>query len=615
MAEITINEVSASYTYNIGTASFATVAFPITSCWGPGYVVNTADEDSEYLEGVTWLKFPATPEGLESFVSTYRGPETNYRITKDYSYHMAMTLLTAGYDILTCRLSDGGTSEGSFVQEGATEDNPFTLYVKAKYPGSFGNTLEIHLKKSINSDIWNIITYVVDSSGIKTAVENLLFVFDIEKSTDSIMYVDELESNFLVLNTSGSLNGEYSNLKFAKDSVKLANGSDKATDAGASDALDAAVAYAKSRYGNDSINCEYIKTLTGLKATLTDSVKANCIKHREFCFTSAYKVFDLLKDKVSYNPNRVISPGWDDQDFEYLTGTTYTQDIVDISPLHKKLMEVAYFSRCATAYIDVPKSLLRRYVYNESTETNKQGYAQRLARYQPSATGVDVNVGLYSTHSALFAPWGQYTYVGTSRHNAASPSFQALMIQRAMILNQSVQYEWMLPTNRKHNVKLGKFQYDVPKKILDSWQTLEGVGVNAITNIPELGTSLWGNSTLYEVPPATYQALANLSTRLLVNAVEDVIYRCGLAITFQYNNEQAYSSFYAGVTPLLDQMKNVGAIDNYYVKMASDINALDNVNANTVVGKVILVVNGVVNDIVVDLIALPPGTDLNQYIS
>ena len=62
-------------------------------------------------------------------------------------------------------------------------------------------------------------------------------------------------------------------------------------------------------------------------------------------------------------------------------------------------------------------------------------------------------------------------------------------------------------------------------------------------------------------------------------------------------------------------MKNVGAIDNYYVKMASDINALDNVNANTVVGKVILVVNGVVNDIVVDLIALPPGTDLNQFIS
>jgi hypothetical protein len=60
-------------------------------------------------------------------------------------------------------------------------------------------------------------------------------------------------------------------------------------------------------------------------------------------------------------------------------------------------------------------------------------------------------------------------------------------------------------------------------------------------------------------------------------------------------------------------MKNVGAIDDYYVKMAADINGLDQVNANTVIGKIYLVINGVINDIIIDLIALPPGTDLNQY--
>ena len=128
-----------------------------------------------------------------------------------------------------------------------------------------------------------------------------------------------------------------------------------------------------------------------------------------------------------------------------------------------------------------------------------------------------------------------------------------------------------------------------------------------------MGTNLWGNSTLFEVPPATYQALANLSTRFLVNAVEDVAYRCGVGITFQYNNNQAYNKFYAGVTPLLDTMKNVGAIDDYYVRMSADINGLDHVNANTVIGKIWLVINGVVNDIYIDLIALPPGVDLNQF--
>ena len=145
--------------------------------------------------------------------------------------------------------------------------------------------------------------------------------------------------------------------------------------------------------------------------------------------------------------------------------------------------------------------------------------------------------------------------------NTASPSFLALLIDRAMILNQSVQYEWALPTTRRHNLNIGKLAYNVPKKLLDEWQSLDGVGVNVLTNIPDRGVSLWGNSTLYEVPPATYQALANLSSRKLVNAVENLAYRCGISITFQYNNEQAYNSFYAGMTPLLDTMKNQGAIE------------------------------------------------------
>ena len=350
--------------------------------------------------------------------------------------------------------------------------------------------------------------------------------------------------------------------------------------------------------------------------------QAQSIANREWAFTAAYFVYQLLKDKLNYNPQRIISPGWDDQDFEFLgtdevtTGKkTEHVSVSDflISPLHKIIMETAYYSRCATGMIDIPRSLLRKDVYNEETDPLKEGYTQKLARIDVTVGSDDVNSILYPTHSALFAPWGQYKYVGTGKQNIAPPAFIALLIQRAQILNQSMQYEWALPTNRKHNLQLGKFDYKVPKKLLDVWQKLEGVGVNVLTEIPELGTNLWGNSTLYEVPPATYQALANLSTRYLVNAVEDIAYKCGISITFQYNNEQAYNKFYAGVTPTLDTMKNVGAIEDYYVRMAADINGLDQVNANTVIGKIYLVVNGVINDIIIDLIALPPGVDLDQF--
>lgn len=609
MANITINEVSQNYSYSTGSSNYATVALPITSCWGPGFF----DPDSlgksaeEMLEETAWSRFPATQQGLESFVATYRGVASNYRLAKDYSYQMAMTLLTAGYDVLVCRLCPGTQASGEFKLKEGTG----SFAIKAKYPGTFGNTLQIVLRRVPNRDYWNIITYTIDNSGVKSALENIVFVFDIDKSTDSILHIDEVQSSFLSITCKGIAKND---VEFDSESILLEGGSDLAANTEAM--IDDAIKLATDRYkvvgytNPDSL--AYITALKSAKSSITDTVSTSTIKYREWTYTYALEVYELLKDKLSYNPNRIISPGWDDQDYKFLTGEL-VKNITEISPLHIKLMDVAYYSRCATAFLDIPKSLPRSRVYDESLADNQSGYAQLLARYVPSNALYDLNTSLYSTHSALFAPWGQYTYVGTGKQAPASPSFEALMIHRAMILNQAVQYEWALSTNRKHNLKLGKFDYSVPKKLLDEWQSLEGVGVNIITTIPDLGTTVWGNSTLYEVPPATYQALANLSTRFLVNAIEDVVYRAGISITFTYNNTDAYGSFYAAVTPILDTMKNVGAIEDYLVKMSADIDGEDRVNANTVIGKIWITVNGVINDIIVDLIALPPNVNLAQF--
>jgi hypothetical protein len=220
---------------------------------------------------------------------------------------------------------------------------------------------------------------------------------------------------------------------------------------------------------------------------------------------------------------------------------------------------------------------------------------------------------LYSSNAALFAPWGQYVYSGTSRQAPATPSFMALLIERAMIKNQSAQYEWALPTTRTNNVRLGKLAYTVPKALMDNWQAPDGTRVNTITTVPSLGTTIWGNATLFDVPVATYNALMNLSTRKLVNAVKDTVFKIGIGMEFQYNGQEAYAKFYAGVTPLLDTMRNVGAIEDYKITMAADINNIDSINANSVIGTIYLVIVGVIENITVDLIALPQGTDLSQF--
>lgn len=643
MANITVNEVSQNYTYNIGNNAYATVATPIAACWGPGYFYSDS-ADADALDRVAWRRYPATQAGMEAFVADYRGPESCYKVAKDFSYYQCLTYLSAGYDVLVCRVGGGATASSQYksyaTSGGGASTNVFK--VEAKYPGSFGNNLYVTFtQKSYHvygsndpAYYWMGTVYITDSTGYRSAVESFVFTGSPEEATDSIPYIDDVESAYIVFKDI-----VYDILEVATVIHNHSTDSDEPLEGGSdiTDVDDDNLAATKAAIQNiitarfaagsiaDESNPTYHSAVDQVftNAATVGFVKLTAVYARELHYLLAARVIKLLTDKLAYNPDVLVLPGWDDIDFAYLDGVDPADGPVlavgtslpQISPLHAIMLQTAYFSRCAVAYIDIPRCVEKQDVYREKPDGQKhEGYAQLLSRYMPTTVGNSgPNAALFNTHGALSVPWGQYRYVGNGKNNLANPAFESLMIERAMILNQAAQYWWALPANRRHNLKMGKLDYDVSKKYLDQWQSLEGVGVNVITNIPELGLSIWGNSTLYEVPPATYQALANLSTRKLFNSIEDLVYKVGISITFAYNNDQAYSKFYAGVTPLLDTMKNVGAIDGYYVKMAADINGLDQVNANTVVGKIYLIVNGVINDIVVDLIALPPGSDLSVY--
>lgn len=684
MAHININEISQNYSYNVATSSYATVALPITACWGPGYFdpdtyfpdehaneENYNQKVSRMLEQTHWLRFPSSQEGLERFVATYRGPSTPHRLANDYSYQMAMTLLTAGYDILVCRLCPGAHASLT-VKQGGTgrldEDVP-SILMRAKYPGTFGNNLSIRITKTKHNSLfklpenligdrpdcfWTVTTYLDNKeNGTHTPLETHYITFHLEFATDQILYYKDIESKYWeitkvtkpIKETSGAEDiGEYSMYtQMIRIENKFDGGTDYNTEIADEKISEQLTKLDESRYDwaqhfynhkrgfkdttksaieNKPLDFKRIALYrTWLHASLVCAkTSPTALAGEDNAVTSGINgVYDLLKDKLSYNPNRVISPGWDDQDYlfyyddleaiEQRTGQNRNEPNIEPSPIALKLLDVAANSRCATAYIDIPRCLNRQFVKFDVDPTGQyKGYADALAQNYQQYNYVNKD-GLLTTHAALFAPWGQYQYVGTSKMVQTSPSFLALMIQRAQILNQPIQYEWALPTNRKHNLRIGKLDWTVPKHLLDKWQSNEGVSINAITTLPDLGTNIWGNSTLFDTPPATYQALANLSTRLLVNAIEDVVYRVGLSITFQYNNDQAISKFYAGVSPILDTLKNVGAIEDYKIRMNPDIRGLDHVNANTLIGKVYVKIFGVINDIDVDLICLPPGAD------
>lgn len=613
MAQIIINEISKNYTYSTGTTSFCSVALPMTASWGPAFedpdTLGIGLEDE--LEGTVFAHFPATQEGLDAFTATYRGPASNYRAAKDFSYQIAVSLLTAGYDLDVCRVCSGTHAAGTLnasVVNGDSSSALGTVTLKAKYPGSFGNNLIGLIKKVEGShNYWNLLTYIVDSTGGKTAVENLVFVFDFDNSSDNIPHISEVTSNFFDIIVSGI--DQDIDVVFDVNQVQLTGGSDRKEDGSAEAMMNDAIALAQTRFniaaGTDS--ADYIAALNSIKSAGPSISKASSIRYMEWNYNAAYYTMDILADKLAYNSKRLIMPGWDDQNFWALTGETVVR-MNSLSPLHTKMMEVAAIGRCMTALIDIPKSLERSGVWIDSPDAALEGYAQKISRYLPSSGAVNAD-GLFSTHSALFGPWATYKYVGVARSNIAPPSFLALLMNIGMLKNQSTQYEWIQPETRRHNLAIGTPDYKVPKKMLDNWQSNEGVSLNVLTQIPDQGFTIWGNSTLMDVPPATYNALQNLSTRYLMNAIKDIVYRAGIGITFQYNNQEAYSKFFAATTPLLDTMQMVGAITSYEVHMSKDLNALDSVNLNAVVGQIIIYVEGVISDITVDLIALPAGTE------
>lgn len=606
MAQITINEISKNYTYSAGNISFCSVALPITACWGHSYEDPAAlgKTEEEVLESTVFQHFPSTAAGLDAFNAEYRGPAANYRSANDFSYQVAISLLAAGYDIDVCRVCSGAHASASFTTVVGEEETPNTFTVRAKHPGSFGNNLYVTLVKPAGKPYWNLIVYIVDSMGGKSAVENLTFVFDIDNSTDAVPHISEVTSSFITFVIDGV---DSDTVTFTANDVRLTGGTDRKQLVGetADSIMGEAITLATARFtaAPGTSSTEYVQALTAVRSGTVSVSKASAIRYREWNFNAAMKVIEILTDKLAYASKRLIMPGWDDQDFLFLTGETKAR-IASLSPLHARMMDVASIARCMTALIDIPRSLERSGVWNDSPESNLEGYTQKVARYLPTTIG-DASDGLFSTHSATFGPWCQYKYAGMSRAVQASPSFLKLLMDISMIRNQSAQYEWILPQNRQHDVVIGDPDYRVPKRLLDVWQSNEGASLNVMTVLPDSGMTCWGNSTAYEVPVATYNALQNLSTRYLINAIKDVVFRAGVAITFQYNNEDAYSSFYAACSPILDTMFNQKAIAGYHIEMSKDINALDSVQLNSVIGKITVYVNDVINDVTVDLIAIP----------
>lgn len=501
-------------------------------------------------------------------------------------------------------------------------DSTFGAFnIPAKYPGTYGNQLKVRIKVGTDNYGRKIGTVEVfdrngytDSPDAVVRTDQLLemrsVAFDVNAATDSQPYITET-----VFSNLGVITVQNSNLLTGSTYVtSLLGGTDYATVGnGISTTPDIDVQIMNivlQRMSSDTGFAKYIRAQVGdtaasvaPEATMDEIVQ---IWNQQSVMQNAIAMLGELTDPLAYDWDAVFMGIMDDQYIPLSWQEAHPEVAISYEPTaaHLKMLEAAANSKCGAALIGTPFGLKRGTIMGDiATGTIK--FKDDLA----AAAGQTL-----STFGELVGPWCKTTLPINGANSWITPELGHLLL---IINAQGVGGQnkwWMVPAGMTGSGIVHSPEYRVKKAYLDIIQDHnEGVCMNPLMQVPGKGFTCFGNSTLWDKPLGTYNALQNLSTRFLTNRVKQRIWDTALQILFKYNNQNAYSHFYAGVSPLLDEMRAVGALTGtesnpwgYRIIMNPDIINLDRINANTVIGKVELAVTGVIDTVDVDLFLLPP---------
>ena len=542
-----------------------------------------------------------------------------------------------GYGLFTFRLGSAETYNpvenltlGGAGVAAVIPDDSQIMRVQAKYPGTFGNNLKVRIKCALNANGFKIGTVeVFDNSGYNSypdevvttdkLLELVSVAFDEDAATDNRPLITEaVFSNidtpkFVVKSTNASVSPtEYPAGVFV---MSLYRGTDYLTDfkdiegkpvsITASDVKDIVA----ESFDTDSTFYGYIKDIAeDYEANDHDALVR--LYNQQMLYKRFYACVGELTDPIIYDWDALVQGIADDQYVpkSYLEAHPEFTMEYEVSTLVTKMIEVAANSKCGAALIGTPFGMPRGIQTGSGAAVVRTG-ALKYKDLVSQAVGAT-----YSTFGEVVGPWCKTTLALAGANSWIAPEIaHLLLIINAKGVGGQNKW-WMIPAGMLGSGIVHSPEYKIKKKYLDLIQNHdEGVCLNPLMEVPGKGFTCFGNSTLWDKPLGTYNALQNLSTRFLTNRVKQRIWDTALQILFKYNNEDAYSHFYAGLSPLLDEMRAVGALTGneynpwgYRIIMNPDIINLDRINANTVIGRVELAVTGVIDTVDVDLFLLPP---------
>lgn len=552
--------------------------------------------------------------------------------------------------------------------DGTDPENVTKLRLRAKYPGTFGNQLKVRIKTDYNSYGKAIgVVEVFDRNGVlanadrivpsDSLLEQVDVAFDIEGATDTRPLITEATFNYLTTITALNLKDVPIGTSFV---ASLTNGTDipqvLESDINTNDdpnytgvikpeAVTQQVIIPLVQERFDNKECSFVRYLRAVLPVPCeaceeecDGVCANC-ESKEQCekckedgkiacgeilpvservkiycnqraMHNAMLMIPELTDPIVYDWDVVFNGIQDDQYIpkSWLDTHPDFELSYEVTRMHYILIETAANSKCGCAFIGTPFGMKR------GTWDSVNNFATGAVLFKNELSAyVDKT---YSTFGEVVGPWCRTTLPISGINSWCTPEVAHLLL---IIKNNSQQeglhYWWLPPAGMIGDGTVHSPEYKIKRAYMDIIQNHdEGVCLNPLMQVPGKGFTCFGNSTLWDKPLGTYNALQNLSTRFLCNRVKQRIWDSALEILFRYNNQDAYTHFYALLSPLLDTMRNAGALNatdanplGYRIIMNPDIVNLDHINANTVIGRVELAVQGVIDTVDVDLFLLPPN--------
>lgn len=509
---------------------------------------------------------------------------------------------------------------------GTDGTNSTVVTVRGKYPGSYGNQLKVRIKTDLDDlgrtiglvEVFDRNKYYDNSNRIvptDSLLEQVAVSFDEEAATDSRPMITEAVYNYLGYISITNIANTNAPTEYV---VSLVDGTDRPEVVGSTQAdmegrvlasditYDKIVDIAEERFDNQG--CSFIQylntTLNG--ASQTERITAYM---QQMCYQNAIAMIPELTDPILYDWDAVFCSIRDDQYVPktFLDANPTFDMTFEVTKMHYVLIETAANSKCGAALIGTPFGMKRgTWEPINQIATGAILFKNELNAY----VGKD-----YSTFGELVGPWCRATLPLSGINSWVCPEMAHLLLIISVEAKDGVRYWWLPPAGMVDTGVVYAPEYKIKKAYLNLIQNHdEGVNMNPLMHIPGKGLTCFGNSTLWDKPLGTYNALQNLSTRFLCNRVKQGIWNAAIEILFKYNNEEAYTHFYALLSPLLDLMRSVGALNStpknpmgYRIVMNPDIIGLDHINANTVIGKVELAVQGVIDDVDVDLFLLPPN--------